>query len=370
MMEQYYHPELLRFTFVLGVVVSLLFYDRQHLTTGGIAVPGYLAFAIFQPLIVPAVVFSALLALALVRRFLARRILMSDSTVFSLTVVTSAALHALLDYSLVSLELISPSSPLMRGIGYIVPGLIAHDIDRHGLRQTLVNTGSATAIVACAVLAVVFIDPHLARLEASPVRDVFPVDLSYLPILILMGVLAWLGVARRHGLRCGGFIGGGYIALLLLQPWELARLVIIAALTLTLVRLLSQHAIVFGRRLFGAHMVIGALLAWGSFRWSELYGDGDTIAVVTPSLSIVGMLVAGLISHDADRVGIARTALGMSLAATLALSGTLLVIEALGSARPNGILSIACVATLIGGALALPHHVYTAARQYLTRKIA
>ena len=37
---------------VLGVIVSMLFYERLHLTTGGAIVPGYLAVFLPQPLFI------------------------------------------------------------------------------------------------------------------------------------------------------------------------------------------------------------------------------------------------------------------------------------------------------------------------------
>ena len=358
MTEQYYHPELLRFAFVLGIVVSLAFYDRRHLTTGGIAVPGYLAFSVFQPLILPAILLSAVVAHLVVRRLIARRFLLSDSMVFSMTVVASAFIHVGLDQALVAAEAVGPSSPLMRGIGYIVPGLIAHDFDRHGYRRTLVNTGCATALVSCAILGASLADPSLVRLADSPVQDVFPIGLAELPVLIVMGVLAWLGVVRRHGLRCGGFVGSAYVALLLLQPVELLRIIAIAGLTFGLVQVLKRGAILFGRRLFGAHLTIGALLAWASFRLSELHGNADTIAVVTPSLSIVAMLVTGLLSHDVERAGLVRTAFGTVVSAALALSGTLVVVEAMGPARPLILSSWGALAGVIVLFLSVPHGRY------------
>ena len=83
MTAQYYHPELIRFAFVLGIVVSILFYERFQLTTGGIAAPGYLAFALFDPLILPGVFMVALATHAIVHRGLARRILLPTAAQFS-----------------------------------------------------------------------------------------------------------------------------------------------------------------------------------------------------------------------------------------------------------------------------------------------
>lgn len=325
---QYYHAELARFAFVLGIVVSLLFYERRHLTTGGIAVPGYLAFGIFQPLIVPGVFLAALMSHLVVHRGLARIIIISKAAKFSLTILMSAGIHLLLDAALITFASVEVSSPLLRGIGYVVPGLIAHDFSRHGIWNTSFNIGIASSLVALALITIVSIFPELARLEVSPVMDPFPVALAYLPLLIFLSLIAWLGIVRVHGLRCGGFLGGAYFTVLVMQPEELIRFAAAAFMTLIIVRVfLDPIAILFGRRRFAAFMLIGACLSWAAFRVSELYFAGQTISAITPSLAVVGVLLTGLLASDMDRVGIGWTLLGTWLSVAFTLTGTLLAVE-------------------------------------------
>jgi len=333
-MAQYYHPELVRFAFVLGIVVSLLFYERRQLTTGGIAVPGYLAFALFQPLIVPAVFAAALVSYVAIHKLLARFVLLPNEAKFSLTILASSAVHFMTDFYLVAATSVEASSPLLRGIGYVVPGLIAHDFSRHGIARTSLNIGMATIVVALGLVGLIVLLPELARLETSPVKDAFPVDLAYLPMLVFLSLIAWLGVVRLHGLRGGGFLGGAYLTLLVLQPEELVRFVVVAIMTLVIVRVfLDPVAILFGRRRFGAHMLIGACLSWAAFRISEIYFAGQTISVVTPSLAVLGVLLTGLIAHDMDREGIGRTLLGAFYSVCFTLTGTLLLLEAVTRQR-------------------------------------
>ena len=49
MHEYAYDTELVRLAILLGVVVSMLFYDRYGVTTGGAVVPGYLALFVSRP---------------------------------------------------------------------------------------------------------------------------------------------------------------------------------------------------------------------------------------------------------------------------------------------------------------------------------
>ncbi len=330
MIDHYYNPELVRFAFVLGIVVSILFYERHHLTTGGIAVPGYLAFVIFQPLIFPAIFAAALVSYLVVHKWLARLIILPAPAKFSLTIVCSSAIHLVVDALLVSQQGIGTGTSFMTGVGYVVPGLIAHDFSRQGIVKTTTNIGISTAIVATALIAMIQIFPQLGRLHTSPVVDVFPIDLAFFPLLVFLSLIAWLGLVRIHGLRCGGFLGGAFLTLLVLQPTELARFAIAAAITLFIVRVvLDPLCILFGRRRFAAYMLVGSSTTWAAFRVSELYFAGETISVLTPSFSVLGVLLTGLIAHDVDQVGIGRFSLGAFFSVSFTLTGTLLIIEAI-----------------------------------------
>lgn len=329
MIEHYYHPELIRFAFVFGIVVSMFFYERRQLTTGGVAVPGYLAFGIFDPMILPAVFLVASLSYLTIHKGLARLMLLPNAIKFSLTILVSAGIHLVLDIFVLSYGRFDANSSLLRGIGYVVPGLVAHEFSRHGIGKTAVNIGLASAIVALALAGLIAAFPDLSRLSTSSARDVFPINLAYLPLLVFLSLVAWLGVVRLHGLRCGGILGGAVLTLLVLQPQELLRFLVAALLTLVIVRrLLDPFAILFGRRRFAAHMLVGACLSWFAFRLSELYFDGGTISVLTPSLSVMGILLTGLLASDMDHIGIGPTLLGVCCSVTFTLVGVLLVLEA------------------------------------------
>lgn len=352
MNEQYYHPDLVRFAFVFGIVVSVLYYERRQLTTGGIAVPGYLAFTLFQPLIAPAVLAAALVSYLVVEKGLARLALLADPTKFSLTVLVSAGVHFLADFALVALYAVEASSPLLRGIGYIVPGLVAHDFSRHGVAATVANIGAATAVVAAALVAVVVAFPETSRLTASPSPDAFAVDLAFLPLVVFVGLIAWLGIVRLQNLRCGGFLGGAYLTILLPQPVDLLRFLAAALATMLVVRvLLAPAAILFGRRLFAAHMLVGACLSWALFRFVELRATGDyTISVTTPSLAVLDLLLTGLLASDMERAGVGPTLFGAFLSVAFTLTGTLLLLGAIGH-QPVEFLAPLFVLLLAGSAV-------------------
>ena len=324
----FYHPDLVRLAFVLGIAISIAFYERRHLTTGGIAVPGYLAFGLFEPVILPALFLAALATHGIVHLGLARRYTMPSQVVFALLVIVSSAIHLAADLILVTFTEVTANSSLLRGIGYVVPGLVAHDFRRNGLRKTSLNIGLTSGLVALSILACLPLFPEFRFADTSPARDAFPIGLAFLPVLIFMSLIAWIGIVRTHDLRSGGVLGAGFLALIVLQPTELVRFAAAAVATLILVRALKRVAILFGRRLFAAHMLVGSCLSWSVYRASELHYAADTISTLTPSLAVVGVLVTGLLSHDMDRAGFLVTGLGAILSVSFTLCGTLMIVEA------------------------------------------
>ena len=351
MTDQFYHPDLVRFAFVLGLVVSILFYERRHLTTGGIAVPGYVAFAVFDPLILPALLITALTTHGLVHLGLARLVLLPSDAKFSLTIVVSAGLHLVADLGLLASAGPGAGSQVLRGIGYVVPGLVAHDFARHGVARTITSVSVTSGVVAAALLVAVLALPETARLFPSPEGAPFAIAVDLLPLLVFLSLIAWLGLARVHGLRCGGFLGGAFLTILVAQPGELLRFLATAAATLLIVRrVLDPAMILFGRRRFAAHMLVGSCLSWLTFRVSEAYLAGETIAALKPSLAVLGVLLTGLLSHDMDAGGVGRTLLGATLAVVFSLAGVLLVLEAAVYQRPEVGVPLAAL-VLSGGVL-------------------
>lgn len=98
-----------------------------------------------------------------------------------------------------------PGSPLLRGIGYIVPGLIAHDFGRHGIASSLRTIGLSSAIVAIVLFIAVWLAPEVGRMYRSPVEDAFPIHLDWTPVIVVLSMIAWFLLTRVSDLRCGGF---------------------------------------------------------------------------------------------------------------------------------------------------------------------
>ena len=141
---------MLTLTLAIGIVVSLILAQITGLSAGGIIAPGYVALMLDQP--------NALVALALVTggtwlvvAVLARFLFLWGTRRFGLTVLVAlvlglglAALRLPIGLAGIALD--------WGGLGYIVPGLIAHQIDRQGWVPTAAMVVLAAAIVRLAAM--------------------------------------------------------------------------------------------------------------------------------------------------------------------------------------------------------------------------
>src|SRR5699024_124316 len=126
---------MLTLALALGIAISLMLAQITGLSAGGIIAPGYVALMLDQP--------RALVALALVTAgswaavaVLGRFLFLWGTRRFGLTVLVALVLG-------LSLEALRTPIGLRGigidwgGLGYIVPGLIAHQIDRQGWVPTI-----------------------------------------------------------------------------------------------------------------------------------------------------------------------------------------------------------------------------------------
>ena len=134
----------------LGLVFSFFFTEIVGLSAGGLVVPGYLAiyWGNFPRIL-------ATLGVALVSYFVVR--LISNYTIlysrrrFLTTILVGFIVGWLLDLALLR----SPAGYAdVRAIGFIVPGLIANDMIKQGIINTLLSVLVVTAVVRLILLGI------------------------------------------------------------------------------------------------------------------------------------------------------------------------------------------------------------------------
>ena len=116
-------------TFIVGIAVSVIVYERTHRTTGSLVVPGYVGAQLLNPVALVATALNALTTWYLVARVLPRFAAVFGRTLFVVNIAVSVVLSMLTGPVLG--PLLPAGVPRFDSIGYVIPALIAYDMNRH-----------------------------------------------------------------------------------------------------------------------------------------------------------------------------------------------------------------------------------------------
>jgi gamma-polyglutamate biosynthesis protein CapC len=136
---------------VLGVVVSLVYAERTGVIPAGMVVPGYLALVLDQMLFVGAILLISFATFLVVHLGISKLVILYGRRRFV------AMLGVGIVFKLV-FDALYPAMPFevyeFRGIGVIVPGLIANSIARQGVPHTMISTLLLSGLTFLLVFAV------------------------------------------------------------------------------------------------------------------------------------------------------------------------------------------------------------------------
>lgn len=135
---------------ILGVLVSIIFYELTGITPGGIIVPGIMVAYIGQPLKMLYTVAIALIAYLLVR-LLSRRFLIFGKRRFAVLILLCLLLHLVINLILGAFmgNLTLASLSL---VGYTVAGIIASNMYKQGVVHTVTSLAVNVGVIELIVL--------------------------------------------------------------------------------------------------------------------------------------------------------------------------------------------------------------------------
>ena len=326
MHDYLFSSEIVRFAFVFGICVSMMLYERVHLTTGSIVVPGYIAVFLIYPMVVVATFVNALLSYAIMNHFLRKHFMLYGRTKFTLMALISIAIQTLmLKLSPSGPWLWESNIPLFVGAGYVVPALIAHDMGRQGIKRTTKAVLLAGVIVSLPIaLALV--------LRLKGVNDLAPlagfgtmsIANRWIPIAVLLSAAGSWGVAHNYNLKAGGFVGAAYVGMFMGDPYQVAVAFAIAIVTFLVVRyVLMRVLILFGRRKFSAMLLTSSMISW-TLLWvgPSFFSGRVTNHLDLASMALTPLFVPGLLANDMDRTSPLRVVGGCGLAAAFVVPTT------------------------------------------------
>lgn len=319
MHDYLFSSEMVRFAFIFGIVTSMLLYERLHLTTGSIVVPGYIAIFLVYPMVIAATFLNAMVSYFLMNKVIRRKFILFGRTKFTVMAMISISIQAvMLKVSPQGRWLWEEQIPLFVGAGYVVPALIAHDMGRQGIKRT------SKAVLLAGVI--VFTPIAVALLLNLPgVNDLAPLDgfgamsivSRWVPLAVLLSAAASWAVTTNYGLKSGGFVGAAYIGMFMGDPYQVAVAFTVAIVSFVFVRtVLMRWLILFGRRKFSAMLITSSLISW-TLLWTggQFFSARVTNHLDLASLALTPLFVPGLLANDMDRTSPPKVLLGVSLAA-------------------------------------------------------
>ena len=138
---------------IIGILVSIIFYELTDVSPGGIIVPGLLV-SYFHS--IERVIFTVIVALLtyLIVKFISKYLLVFGKRRFVLMILVSLFLSVIFELitNTLSANLLSVSL-----VGYTIAGLIANDFYKQGVKKTL----PALVICVCLVELIVIIGYQL-----------------------------------------------------------------------------------------------------------------------------------------------------------------------------------------------------------------
>ena len=337
-------PDLVRLVFVIGMVLSVCLYEKSHLTTGSIVVPGFLGINIFEPALVIFSILNAIFCFWLVHRLVPRFCLMRAKSKFDLLIITSVSLRFTLDFC-GSLQLpIAFIADSLGGMGYVIPGLIAHDMSRNGVAKTSLNALGISAVVGGCVLAYFMLTPEISfrNSQASHCQPQF--DLS---LVMLLSIIAAIILRRATVVSGGGYVTAAFIASLGFPAELIVLLIGVAWLTYLLNTRLMARMIVFGRRKFSLMLITGSVIMWTAIGIASSAGIGVEQASNPQCIGIM-ILIPGLIANEIQRFGFRSVATGCVLSSAWIYSVASIFCELQNCPRPVRLLHLVGTGLLSG----------------------
>lgn len=308
-------PEMVRLVLALGIIVSMLIYERFRLTGGAAVVAGYLGIFVSRPLYIITTLTIAMVTFFVVQRFIARRMFLYGRRRLVVMVMVGMVFEFIAG---TTAYFASPNVAWLiglYGVGFVLPGLIAQDMERQGVWRTTLTT-LVTAIITYLLMEnVLAIKSNLPIYWNSIAFEDKTILYSYhtqlLVPAVVLSVIVSAVLFEWMNIRSGGFLTAAYAALFVLKPIHLVFITLVGILVyFTVTHLLMRYTPIFGRTKFAMMVLTGLVFTWGL----EVLTAQVTHNAFIPfaGFSIISPMIAALIANDGERQGLQKTFIGVT----------------------------------------------------------
>jgi len=125
---------------ILGIIISIIYYEITEISPGGIIVPGYMVLFLNQPLRIIITLLLSIITLYIVK-LISNHTILYGKRKFALMIIISYSIRYILGRGMDFLELPMAATLI---IGYLVPGIIAQNMDRQGIIKTISSLSIVT----------------------------------------------------------------------------------------------------------------------------------------------------------------------------------------------------------------------------------
>jgi poly-gamma-glutamate biosynthesis protein PgsC/CapC len=126
-----------------------------------------------------------------------------------------------------------------------------------------------------------------------------------------IGLVVAILVDETTGIKPGGYIVPGYLAVAMTEPTRLAATLAIVLVVIGVLKVVERFMLLYGRRRFAFALLTGCLLK-------------TLLATLLPSLGlaplgllVIGFVIPGLVAHSCDHQGLSKTLASLVVATVL-----------------------------------------------------
>lgn len=122
---------------ILGIILSIIFYEITEISPGGLIVPAYMAFYLDNPQRVIITILAGIVTFLIVK-FISNHTIIYGRRKFALCIMISFFIRVALKYF--NIYIVNEYELYILGgsiIGVIIPGIMAQEMDRHGVLKTV-----------------------------------------------------------------------------------------------------------------------------------------------------------------------------------------------------------------------------------------